>query len=342
MTDVPRDSSSPAPLPSTVTFATGVEAGAIETMAVRLVQSLRKWGGRLADAPFVAVRPRRGPPLKRSTLRQLADLGVTFVNARPTHGKSWFVWMNKPTTLLAAEAVATTDTLAWLDADMLVLEEPAALALPTDVDFAACAADRNAGTADPADPYHGYWQAVANALGLTVEQLPWVVTERERARIRLYFNAGLFAYRRSTGFAQAFMDDCQRTLNARIKSSRQGIVLTDQVVLGLTAVRLGLRWQPLPIAYNFAVGRKLHAAKLYDPANLASVRILHYHDGMWPSFYPQLLADLRGHRPAVADWFTGQPPVSNDFALPMKAYSKALGLWRDRAYRRHEAGCAAY
>ena len=92
---------------ASVTFCTGVESGAMETMLLCLVQSIRRWGGKLKDAPFIAVKPRFGPPLKKNTLREFEKLNITFRNVSPTHGMPWFVWMNKPTTLLAAVRLTT-------------------------------------------------------------------------------------------------------------------------------------------------------------------------------------------------------------------------------------------
>ena len=327
---------------ASVTFATGVEGGPMEAMVVRLVESLRRYGGRFAGCPFVAVQPRFGPPIRKHTRAAFDRLGVTFRSVRPTHGRPWFVWLNKPTTLLAAEAVATTDTVVWVDADMLVLGEPADLELPTDVDFAACPADKNAGSTGPDDVFDPYWQQSAKVLGVRADDLPWVTTHREGARIRFYFNAGLFAYRRRAAFAAPLLADCQAALSAHFKSTSQGIKLADQVTLGLTAHRLGLRWRPLGWDYNFAVGNRQWKAKLYDPARLADVRILHYHDFLWSYLRPTLLDQLRPTRPDVADWLASTPALTNDLPLPWKVLAKGLGMARGRAYRRHEAGCVAY
>jgi hypothetical protein len=93
MTAAPTDIMSKSPIPAehkpSVTFTTGVEAGPIETMTLRLVESLRRWGGTYADAPFIAVKPRPGPPLRKKTLREFDRLGVTFRHAKPTHGLNW-------------------------------------------------------------------------------------------------------------------------------------------------------------------------------------------------------------------------------------------------------------
>src|SRR5439155_12327192 len=86
-----------------VQFVLAVESGAMETMTLRLVQSVRRWGGKYAWSGVLAVRPRLGAPLRRSTLREFDRLGVAYRQVRPDHGFTWYTWMNKPTALIAAE-----------------------------------------------------------------------------------------------------------------------------------------------------------------------------------------------------------------------------------------------
>ena len=328
--------------PASVTFATGIESGPMEAMTLRLVESLRCWGGRFANCPFIAIQPRAGAPIRTSTVDALQKLGVTFKRVTPPHDLSWYVWANKPTTLLAAEEIATTESIAWLDADMLVLAEPTALELSDQFDFAASAADKNAGTTGPEDQFDIYWRELCQRTGLDYESLPWVTTEREKARIKLYFNAGMFSYRRSTQFATHFMKALTQSVSAKIKSTTQGIWMTEQITLGLTVHRMGLRYDALPIEYNFAIGSKLQNAKLYDPARIRNVKILHYHDALWPSFRPTFLEQLKSTRPDVQEWIAATAPLSADLPMHHRLYNKSLGYLRKRRYDKHQAESVAF
>src|SRR5205085_1505515 len=64
-----------------ISFICCVESGPLEDQTVRMVESLRRWGGRLAEAPVVAVTPRFGPPLARTTRRALDRLSARHVRA---------------------------------------------------------------------------------------------------------------------------------------------------------------------------------------------------------------------------------------------------------------------
>jgi hypothetical protein len=325
-----------------VQFVMCVEAGGMEPMTVWLVQSLRRWGGRFANAPVLAIKPRFGAPLRKRTLRAFDQLDVAFRSVRPAHSFSWFTWMNKPTCLLAAETHSNAETICWLDADILVLDEPAGLQLAPDEQFAACPSDKNVGTSGPEDRFNPYWAELCRQLGVNLEDLPWVTSCRERQPIRFYFNGGLFVYRRSANFAEPFLANCQRLLRARVKSRFDSIMLTEQIALALTAAKLGLRWRSLPWSHNYAVSRQLHAAGLYDPNGIGRACILHHHNAMWPAFYRQFLADLRVLRPEVADWIAPHLPISDGLPLLWKAMSKALLRYRTYRWDAHEARCATF
>ena len=61
------------------TLCTAIEAGYLEQEVLLLAESLRRFGGRRAGLPLVAVRPRKGPRIARATRRRLSELDVTLV-----------------------------------------------------------------------------------------------------------------------------------------------------------------------------------------------------------------------------------------------------------------------
>jgi hypothetical protein len=323
-----------------VTFVCCIESGPLEGMTLRLAESLRRWGGAFARCPVLAVQPRFGPPLTRSTRRELERLGVDFVKHSARNGHPWFCFLNKPHALVAAEERATTPLVAWLDGDVLVIREPAELALADDVDFAACAFDRNIGSTGPEDPLDAYWRKVAEVFGIDLDRLPWVVTEEEGARIRLYWNSGVFVWRRSTGFAGHYLQDCERLLESKVASSVAGIYFIDQVTLGISMVKWGLRWRALSYEYNYALGSKI--AHLYDPAKLRATRILHYHDALWPHAWDQTRERLKAQRPDVHEWLDGHGPLRNAAPWPNRALGRLLAVLRDRKTAAYESLCQRY
>lgn len=323
-----------------ITFVACLESGPLEDQAARLLESRTRFAGAFAACPLYLVKARRGPALSRRT-RETADAaGARLLEVPGVPGWDWMHYLNKPVALAAVERRAATDWICWIDSDVLFTREPWALPPPGGAEFTACPADKNVGTSGPDDPNEPYWRAVCQALGLVLEDLPMVVTATEGVAIRWYYNSGVFAYRRESGFGQAFLDDCLRLLAARVASRRAGIFFTDQVVMGLTALRLGLRFAELPFSHNHTLGSKSRAPT--DPASLSQAAILHYHDALWPPFWPTLLARLEPARPDLAAWLREGGPMVNPAPLPARVLGKALAWWRARQKQAYVGGCHVF
>lgn len=325
---------------ASMAFVTCVEAGGLEEQAVRLIKSFRIWGGQFADAPFFAVNPRFGMPLARATRRALDDLGVIFRKIRPVDAHSWYAFNNKPHCVIDAEEQTDADVVCWLDADMLVLGEPTELMPAEDEDFVACAPDKNIGTSADDDAAAPYWREACRILGLDLQAIPWTLAHRDRVQVRLYFNSGVFACRRAAGFGQAYLDGCHQMIDAKIASRESGIFFNEQVSLGLAAIKAGLRWRALPHVYNYAIGSKIE--RLIDPAKLRETKILHYHDAMWPAFWPRLLEHLKATRPDVHDWLAPQGPIRGQMSPLRKIPQKLINRIRLRRRAKHQAECRAF
>jgi len=323
-----------------LTIVCCVEAGPLEAMTVRLVASLRRWGGKLSQAPIMAVTPRRGPRLRPETLASFREHGVHYVRYQAQEEFGWNNFLNKPHALVLAEKEASTACIAWLDSDILILAEPSHLLLSAAEAFAACAPDKNVGTSGPDDVNDPYWQRLGQVLQVPVENLPWIVTAADRQRIRLYFNSGVFVFRRGYDFAAAFLADCRAILQAKVCSRQAGIFFTDQVALGLTAFRLGLPYKLLDHAYNYAVGSKSLEALV--PEQIRTVKILHHHDAMWPPLWPRLLEVLKETHPEVHAWLQPLGPLINPQRGWGRLHLKVLQVLRSCRLRQFAQTCQSY
>jgi lipopolysaccharide biosynthesis glycosyltransferase len=319
-----------------VTFALCVEAGGFESMAVRAITSLRKFGGRFANCPVTAVTPRFGPSLTRATRDAFDDLETTYSNAHPANRYSWYPYVNKVLAALEAQRTCSTDHVCYIDADMLVIDEPDLLDLDDETDLAACAADKNIGSGD-ADETTPYWREISRTLGLNYDDLPWVHAHRDNADIRIYFNAGLFCYRKSCAFAEQYLNCVNTLLDAKVSSKVSDIYFLEQASLGLAAVKSKARWKALPHVYNYAMGRKI--MDQYEPAKVRQGKILHYHDMMWPEMWPALLEKLQADRPEVHDWLATLGPLREPGSKLQQVFSKVLHAQRKRKSGRHIAAC---
>ncbi|HWB00499.1 MAG TPA: hypothetical protein VG713_18530, partial [Pirellulales bacterium] len=251
--DAPEPGADGLSLPPSVTFVCCIESGALEEMTVRLAASLRRFGGRFAEAPIIAVEPRRGVALRPQTVDALKQYNVVLERRPTANAHPWFSFFNKLAALKIGDALATTDTVCWLDSDILVLDEPNLLALAADEDFAACASDNCGATTGPGDKNDAYWRLVIELAGLAFEAYPWL-TNCQGNRVRAYYNSGVFVYRRGRGFLDRYPATCERLLESGFKSPVTGVFFTDQVTLAASAIAAGLRIRSLPLAYNYPVG----------------------------------------------------------------------------------------
>jgi hypothetical protein len=263
---------------------------------------------------------------------------VDYRHTSRTDAHDWYAYINKTRALVMAEATAATEFIGWLDADLLVTGEPTELLPGPDEDIAACSSDNAGGTTGPGDKCEPFWREACAAVGVDVEELPWVTTEREGDRIRLYWNSGVFVFRRGSGL-EAEHDRCTRQLlDAGLGSAVTGLFFTEQYGLALAAGRLRLRHKQLPHSHNYEMGSAIHE-QWYREDKLRAARIVHYHDFMWPPFWPKFLDCLKATHPAVAGWLEPLGPMTNAAPLAYRAVTKLLRRRRSRHEERFKAVC---
>jgi hypothetical protein len=311
-------------LPVVVTV---LEAGPLERQVCLLVESLRRWGGRLAGAPVVAVNPRLGPNVCAATRAALRRLNVDFCRVARDDGFEWFPYLNK-TTAVRHVATQHSGPVVWLDADILILNEPEELLF--DSHFAACASDKNIGTTCDDDEFAPYFRAACEAFGIDFKSLPYVLTEREQIPVRAYWNSGVYALGRDClEFAELHHQFTTTLLSKGIASHESRFFFSDQISLGLAAHQLGLRPHNLPLRYNYHVQPE-DADKLL--ASEANIRILHYHGCLWPSSFDNFCGGLKIHFPEVANWLRTHGPLANDLSPVGQLSRKVLAAYRQRRH----------
>jgi hypothetical protein len=310
-----------------ITFVCCVESGPLEVQTVRMIESLRRWGGQFAQNPMIAVTPRFGPPLTRETQAAFDRLNVRHIQSQPRSKYTWFNFINKPSALLVAEDYSTTEAICWLDSDLLFLGEPTELTLQPEEDFLACASDKNIGTAGKDDPFDPFWRAIGETVGIDIDDLPWVTTEQEQQAIRLYWNGGILVYRRATGYAKDYLRMCEQMLDAQILDHNSfakgtGAFAHEQIAVGLSMFRMGLKWRALPYSHDYIMSSRSHA-ELYRQADLQTAKITHYHDSMWHWFWPEFIQCLQNTHPEVAAWLSPLGALSH----PAPWHYRMLGKW---------------
>lgn len=152
-----------------ITFVCCVESGSLETQSIRMIESMRRWGGRFSDCSIMAVTPRFGPPIAEKTKRIFEKLNVTYIRFQSKGSYSWFNFMNKPYAVLAAEKHSKSEFICWLDSDLIFLGEPDQLLLAEGEDFAASPEIVGGTTDNLDDPEASYWNEAGQIIGVNME-----------------------------------------------------------------------------------------------------------------------------------------------------------------------------
>jgi len=312
-----------------------VEAGRIEEQTLRMVRSLRTWGGRLRGARVLAAYARAGAPLARATLRAFADLGVERIAAARENPAWWYDCANKIAAITAAERVADTPTMLWLDGDVLIAGEPAGLLLAAGVDFAGRGEILTpAVSAPPANYFEPYWRAVTAASGLDFDAFPMLHMGEPDPDIRFYLNAGVLAWRRGVGFPEALRADFRRLLRSRLVPSTGESHTIEQVAVSLAVRRLGLAFRHLDRRDHHMSFPGLLSGPGASPS-MARANLIHYSGSCGPGHWEVFLGRLRVERPELHDWLAPQGPIEHRLTPLQKALAVSLKAARSGRRRFH-------
>ncbi len=334
---------SPVTTTPDLTFVLCVEPGPLELQSLWLVESLRRWGGRFSQCDVLAVNPRMGLDVSKDTLRQYKDLKVDYHHIRPTHQASWYNNLNKATSLSWVEANVDSEIIAWLDTDTLIVGEPECLDLPDGVNFTAMpASTRNdIGSTGEGCEKEPYWKALCQALDLNHKDFPWIpCQEHEGGQMKMYWQGGVYAYRRSTRLGATHQQSFLDRLRTRIASQHAGIYFYDQTSLALAVHRLGLSFEVLPGSHNFGIN-KIRADEI-STEGLKNARVLHYFGSLWPDFFDRFIEVVRTERPDVADWLQEKGALHNPNGRIAKTVGKALKVYRQKKMEAFAASCTTY
>ena len=251
-------------------FATFVEDAYSERKAALLVDSIRRFGGRLANAPiYIAVKDMDRVPLPNLRTR---DAVLLPLEADPVAGEYPLgakVFAAAQVERLVAKHART---MLWVDPWDLILGPPTGFEL-----------DR--GTAVALRPVHvvniglpvgqpvdAYWSRIYRDAGLDPARVPTVEPLVDPQPIRFYVNCGIIAFRPSLGlcqewarrFVELVKDDAYQ--KAACSDFRHRLFLHQAVLSGLILQRTTpgqRRWLPIELGYplEFHLKGKIPADK---------------------------------------------------------------------------------
>jgi len=321
-------------------FVLCVEAGRLEGEALLLCRSVRRFGGRLADSPIAAYRPRRGQPLTGETRAALGALGVELIEEEINLEHAFHPIANKVHAAAHAEREFGEGSLAVLDSDSVILGEPDRLELGPDADAAAAPVGKvSEGTTGPDHENEPYWQGLYRLAG--VGDPPWIETALRGTRARGYWNSGLVVARRDAGVLAEWLELFRRLLDEERLPPSGRIDNLDQIALALVLSRRPERVATLPWPYNYRITRRGRYRGAAGNAELAELVHVHYMRSFYVEGFLERLEPPIDSGDARYSWLAERLPLEprirldDDEPLSSRRIRRALrGDLRRRAVER--------
>ena len=253
-------------------FVICVEHGRLEGEAILLVESIREWGGRAAEAPVYAYAPRPHKQPEAGTVARLRELGATFID-EPIEGiHEEYPTFNKVHVCAHAEREFPDETLVFADTDSVFLAEPTEL-LEGDWLAAARPVDRRIAGSRGKGKNEPYWQRMYATLGVRSE--PYVETVVGAMRIRAYWNSGLIAVRREAGLFAAWEAGLNKLYDHGIVHPRMPQFM-DQLSWAAVSADVFDRIRILSDTYNYPLRQRGGLPEQMRDLDLDEIVHLHY------------------------------------------------------------------
>ncbi len=236
-------------------FVTIVRSELGRTVARLLIKSLRRFGGRLADAPFwvFEANPDKAP------CQSLVDLGVTVQKLSVPDVIKGYLYADKVSACSLAEEHCGEgiSTLVWMDPYMLVTEPPLEYICEPPIQAAFRPVHiQNVGSLRNEKP-DAYWQGVYRSLGVQDVELS-VESFIDSRPLRAYFNTHAFAVNPQQRILRQWLVEFEKLVldkkfQAETCQEETHQVFLHQAVLStLLAIRIDAeRIHILPPAYNY-------------------------------------------------------------------------------------------
>jgi hypothetical protein len=301
-----------------------------------MVRSLREFGGKFAKLPVIACIGRFGAPLSLSTVHALKELDVELVYApRGANLFSWFNYANKVVAVTLANRMSKTGTIAWIDSDVLFAGEPHGLMLSNNEDFAARCEPIMPSVVSGQTKNLAYWIELCRVTCTDFDELIWLDQGDKPAKI-MYFNSGIFVWRKSSVFAETYASAFTRLLRSRIAQEDGSFFAADQIILNGVVTQAKLRWRHMRMEDHHIIFPGMIEGEIAAP-HIGKSAILHYSGSLSGPYRAMFLKRLEKERPGLATWLasTEQQTVV-DHKWHDVALAKSLKIWRGLQWRLFE------
>jgi hypothetical protein len=155
--------------------------------------------------------------------------------------------------------------------------------------------------------------------------------------MRLYFNSGVFVWRRSSNFAKAYLDTFVALLKSRLAQHDGNFFTADQVIIAPILIAHNLKWKHLDLADHHMIFQGMIHGAAAAP-NMSNSSVIHYSRSLTPPYRDRFLDRLRSELPQIHSLVTSNPVLERTSAgLAARATATLLKTYRGGRWRLYEA-----
>lgn len=281
-----------------ITFVCCIEYGALENQTLLMLKTFRENAGNLRNSRILAVQPRFGATLNVNTIKTLEELSVELIIDYKNNPYKWFNYANKIAAVTIAQSIAKTDLITWLDSDILIANEPTELILENEVDFAARCEFLPPAVHSNETEHIPYWNSLCKLLGTEYDKLPELECDHRQIQLKMYFNSGVFVWRRASNFSKSYHNAFVKLINSKIAQYDGNFFTADQVILGPVIIGTGLRWKHLRYTTHHMTFQSQIDGPIASP-HMGNSAIIHYSKSLMVPYRQKMLARIKEELPKV-------------------------------------------
>jgi hypothetical protein len=274
-----------------IAFLICTEPGRLEQQSLLLAESIRKFGGNLKHTPIYSFHPRKGEPISRQTINLFESLNVCHQQIILNTKYHDYYLANKIVTSAYAENNIDAEILVFLDSDKCFFAEPKEFLLPPNYNIGLrIEYGKGIGSEGKDDIQDDYWRKLYKLLGVKNEV--FVQTPISKKKIRGYWNSGIVAVRKKSGFFTDWNDNFEKVMREKLEPS-QGNYFTEMAVLSATACSMIEGLYTFSPCYNYPLPLHNRLAKEYKLKTFEELVSIHYFNMFFYEDWNKQLEKLR-------------------------------------------------
>ena len=308
-----------------------VESGDLEQKTRLLVESIRTFGGDIANSKIWAVKPRKGKPLQKETLRFFVEKEVEFLDIN--RNKKWHLYgfANKiyATAYIEKMYGIEYDTLLFLDCDVVVINPIDANFLDSHYKIAVKPIEEKFLVLSKHERLTDFWRMIYFNCEISVKNIWEVKTTVDNKKVLASFNSGVIFSKGDSGFYNKWLSSFEKITNdiRAYHLPYMEFYLLEQSLFSAVILK---NYEKEDIKfldnnYNFPFH---FSAELRGKYDFNSVKILHYHH----LFGPGNEVEIQKLPLSLYNWFKRKLPLTTENPTIIKRYMSVVQyvFWRLR------------